>query len=125
MLYALDSGTQITAIPHVTDFRRWRRGLTNAEYDAIADELHSRIDGTEVQTSSWIPGADWSDTVFNPIYERACNRDPRAAAKFFGLIVWDTFMRHPDWWAFGRYEKDGVPIEGLTYFKINPPQTGR
>lgn len=21
-------------------------------------------------------------------------------------------------WAFGSYEKDGVPIEGLTYFKL-------
>jgi len=75
-----------------------------------------------VQTSSWIHGADCNGTVFNPIYTRACNGDERAAAKGFGLIVWDTFLRRDDGWAFGRYEKDGAPIEGLTYFKIDPPR---
>jgi hypothetical protein len=122
VLYAIDSETQITTIPHAQDFQRWRAGLADSEYDAILAELNSRIDGTEVQTSSWIPGADWSGTVFDPIYSRGCNLDERAAAKFFGLIVWDAFLRHDSWWAFGRYEKDGTPIEGLTYFKIDPPR---
>lgn len=122
MLYAIDSDTVIKAIPHIRDFERWRKGLTGAEYQAISDELYSRINGTEVQTSSWIPGADWRGTVFQPIYERACHQDEGAAARFFGLIVWDTFLRHPEWWSFGRYEKDGTPIEGMTYFKIDAPR---
>jgi hypothetical protein len=122
MLYAIESDTKISTIPHNRDFQRWRQGITDPEYEAIVDELNSRIEGTEVQTSSWIPGAEWGGTVFDPIYTRACNLDERAAAKFFGLVVWDTFMRHGDWWAFGRYEKDGTPIEGLTYFKIDPPR---
>jgi hypothetical protein len=121
MLYAIDSETEITSIPHQTDFKRWRKGLSDEEYEAIIDELNSRIEGTEVQTSSWIPGRNWAETVFHPIYETACSEDQVAAAKFFGLIVWDAFLRHDDWWAFGRYEKDGVPITGLTYFKIDPP----
>ena len=66
MLYSLDTGSVIDWIPHAVDYRRWRDRLTDAEHDAIVEELSSRIDGTEIQTSSWIPGADWSGTVFNP-----------------------------------------------------------
>ena len=68
MLYSLDSGSEITSIPHRHDFDRWRRGLSDSEYKAIVDELNSRINGTEIQTSSWMPGADWAGTVFEPIY---------------------------------------------------------
>jgi hypothetical protein len=125
MLFAIDSETEITTIPHPTDYKRWRKGLIDREYNAVLRELNKRIDGSEIQTSSWIPGANWAGTVFDPIYSRACNFDERAAAKFFGLIVWDAFLRHSDWWAFGRYEKDGTPIEGLTYFKIDPPKRRR
>jgi hypothetical protein len=121
MLYSIESKSEITSIPHAQDYTQWRSRLTDAEYAAIVAELDSRIEGTEVQTSSWIPGADWTGTVFQPIYEKACRRDEDAAARFFGLIVWDVFMQHDDWWAFGRYEKDGIPIRGLTYFKIDPP----
>jgi hypothetical protein len=122
MLYSIDSESEVTTVPHYHDFVRWRKGLTDNEYEMIVRELNTRIDGTEIQTSSWIPGCDWSDTVFHPIYETACSEDEVAAAKFFGLIVWDAFLRHPAWWAFGRYEKDGIPITGLTYFKIKPPR---
>ena len=121
MLYSIESKSEITSIPHAQDYKQWRSRLTDAEYAAIVAELDSRVEGTEVQTSSWIPGADWTGTVFQPIYEKACWRDEDAAARFFGLIVWDVFMQHDDWWAFGRYEKDGIPIRGLTYFKIDPP----
>jgi hypothetical protein len=121
MLFAIDSNSQITSIPHRSDYQLWRNRLTDNEYEVIIDELNRRIDGTEIQTSSWIPGADWRGTVFQPIYDTACIGDERAAARFFGLIVWDTFMRHSEWWSFGRYEKDGIPIEGMTYFRVDPP----
>ena len=122
MLYSIDSGSYITSVPHKKDFERWRSRLADSEYRAIATELNSRIEGTEIQTSSWIPGSDWSGTVFDPIYSRACQQDEQASAKFFGLILWQVIMEHTDTWAFGRYEKDGIPIEGLTYFKIDPPK---
>ena len=121
MLYSVDSGSYITSIPHQKEFERWRSRLTDSEYCAITAELNRRIDGTKIQTSSWLPGKDWSNTVFAPIYARACLQDEQVSAKFFGLILWHVIMEHPDTWAFGRYEKDGIPIEGLTYFKINPP----
>ena len=42
---------------------------------------------------------------------------------FFGLILFNYLMHRPDGvWGFGRFEKDGVPIESTTYFEIkNPP----
>ncbi len=121
MLYSLDTNSVINWIPHADDYERWRGRLTAAEYDAIVDELSSRIEGTEIQTSSWIPGADWSGTAFDPIYQRACLQNPIHAAQFFGLILWDVFRQRPDeYWAFGRYKKGDIPIAGLTYFRVNP-----
>lgn len=44
----------------------WRSRLSDAAFNAIYDELHSRIDGSAIQTSSWIPGFNWEGTVFQP-----------------------------------------------------------
>lgn len=122
MLYAIDSNSEITSILHRREFDLWRSRLSDIEYQAIVDELNSRIDGTEIQTSSWMPGSDWSGTAFHPIFEKACQFSEDASALFFGLIVWVVFMERPEWWSFGRYEKDGAPISGITYFQIDPPR---
>lgn len=118
MLYSIDNDDPIKDIPHRHDYDIWRRRLTDQEYNAIVEELNQRIETDEVHTSSWIPGADWTHTVFQPIYEKACMRDVDAAAKFFGLILWEVMMNRPEEWSFGRYEKDSIPIEGLTYFRV-------
>ncbi len=120
MLWSIESNEEITTIPYRKDYDLWRSGLSNEEHQAIIEELASRIHGTEIQTSSWIPGDDWSGTVYDPIYSKACNQDPVASAKFFGLLLWEVMLNDDSYWAFGRYEKDGIPIEGLTYFKVNP-----
>jgi len=119
MLYSIESNEEIKEIPHQKDYLRWKAGLSESEHQAIIDELSDRIHGTEVQTSSWIPGDDWSGTVYDPIYFSACNQDPVASAKFFGLLVWEAMLKDESYWAFGRYEKDGIQIEGLTYFKVD------
>ncbi|MEW6425434.1 MAG: hypothetical protein AB1523_11965 [Bacillota bacterium] len=119
MLFSIESQSYIRDIPHRKEFEIWRSRLTDEEYQAIVDELNNRIESGEIHTSSWIPGSDWTGTVFQPIYEKACRYDKEAAAKFFGLIVWAVLLEHDDVWAFGRYEKDGVSIEGLTYFKLS------
>jgi hypothetical protein len=43
-----------------------------------------------------------------------------ASAKFFGILLWQVIMDRPEAWSFGRYEKDGIPIEGMTYFRLAP-----
>ena len=43
---------------------------------------------------------------------------------FFGLILFNLLMNIKDTvWGFGKYEKNGVPIKGITYFVLsNPPE---
>ena len=121
MLFAITSTGRraIAEIPHREAFELWTGRLSEEQLQVICAYLSRRVDGSEVHTSSWIPGSDWTDTVFQPIYEVACGYDPDAAARCFGLILWHVMMERPENWSFGRYEKDGVPIEGLTYFRID------
>jgi len=119
MLYSVDSQSYIKKIPHEQDFRRWRSRISDQEYDAIVSELGRRISCDEIHTSSWIPGSDWAGTVFQPIYDKACLKNPTEAGKCFGLILWIVLLEDDDVWGFGRYEKNGVPIEGMTYFKLS------
>ena len=121
MLYSIDTQSKIESIPYSRNYNKWRSRLTDDEYNAIFDELMSRISDSQIKTSSWIPGADWRGTVFQPIYDKACNQDENASAKFFGLILWDVFMKHDVIWSFGRYKLNEVPIAGLTYFRIDNP----
>jgi len=121
MLYSIDPFQEITHIPHERDYQRWRARLSDAEYEVIEAELGRRIGAGEVHTSSWIPGSDWSNTPFDPIYSKACEYDDVASGLCFGLFLWVVMQKHSDAWAFGRYEKDGIPIRGLTYFRIQQP----
>jgi hypothetical protein len=123
MLYSVPDLRKIDHVPHPADYQRWREALDRVDpqaYREIHDDLDSRFAEREVDTSSWIPGSDWSETVFEPIFP-ACGRDEVAAAQFFGLLVWQVVMDRDDCWSFGRYEKDGIPIKGLTYFRIDCP----
>lgn len=118
MLYSVDSDKPVSRIPHARDYRMWKSRMSAFEIEAIFEALNARFDVNEIETSSWIPGADWTGTVFEPIYDKACNRNPNAAALCFGLMVWEALMNHSASWGFGRYEKDGVPIRGMTYFRL-------
>jgi hypothetical protein len=120
MLYDVKSGKEITKLPYRVNYEKWRKNMNDEDFQKIFDELNVRVDQNEIHTSSWIPGSDWTNTVFQPIYE-ACSRNVDDAAKFFGLILWEVMMERPEFWAFGRYQKDGMKIEGLTYFKVEPP----
>lgn len=122
MLYSIDTQSYIKNIPHKRDYLFWINKLSPDELQAIKNELNRRIREEDIHTSSWIPGADWRGTVFHPIYEKACCSDEKAAGMCFGLILWDVLMERENVWGFGRYEKGGVPIKGITYFLIrNPP----
>ncbi len=120
MLYSIDNESYIKKIPHIVDYNRWRTRISDDDYQAIHDELHSRMSVSKIETSSWIPGRNWNGTVFQPIYD-ACESDENASAKFFGLILWHAVMEHDKTWSFGRYRLNDIPIEGLTYFEITIP----
>jgi hypothetical protein len=108
----------IDYIPYEPAYRLWRSQLTDAEYNAIVEELNRRVDGKNVITASWVPGADWTGTPFEPIYYKACNEDFELSGKCFGLFFWVVMMQRQEAWAFGRYDKDGIPIKSLVYFRI-------
>lgn len=117
MLYAVNRGKMVHSLPHKRDFDRWRARMSDAEYQAVCDTLNEMIDGDEIHTAGWMPGHDWTGTVFEPIYH-ACGDNTATAGLFFGLIVYDLMMRREEVWGFGRYEKGDVPIQSMTYFRL-------
>lgn len=122
MLYSVDSGCIVKRLPHEGDYKRWRKHLSDEDYNAILNELDKQIDvnsGKDIVTSSWIPGSDWEGTVYYPIY-LACGKNPIQAGLFFGLILFKHLLDIEDRvWGFGKYEKNGVPIKGITYFILD------
>ncbi|WP_234052513.1 hypothetical protein [Xanthobacter sp. NM-59] len=91
--------------------------LAPEELQAIRAALDTRIAGSRIETSSWIPGADWRGTAYQPIYERAAMANPELAALMFGLFVWEAFERHPDDWYTDRFSMGGDEDRFRVYFK--------
>ena len=118
MLYNLER-QEITYIPHKSDYDLWRSRLPDEDFTAIMTELERVLDQGKVHVSSFVPGSDWTGTVYAPIYEVACEEDETFSAYFFGLLMWVAVMNHPEAWSFIKYnDRD---IQGMTYFKIQLP----
>tara|TARA_R110002072_G_scaffold30353_2_gene94844 strand:+ start:3477 stop:3854 length:378 start_codon:yes stop_codon:yes gene_type:complete len=120
-LFSIDSHEYVDRMIHEASFNRCKARLSAQAYDTIVQELASRFDADEVQTSSWIPGSDWTGTIWEPIYSKACMGDVTQAALFFGLLVWRVALDHPEVWGFGRYQLNGKDIAGMTYFRLRTP----
>lgn len=119
----------ITEVPHLEQFRIWHSrldgptlGAIEAEFDRVLDDRSTN--GNEVLTSNWLPselcpdgGQEWYGTPFWPIYETACRQNWQHAGWCFGLLLWDYMMRREEDWLCGKFDKDGVPIGGTTYFR--------
>lgn len=121
MLINVETNEPIDDIPpsRRQNFDIWRSRLTEQESQAIMTRLDDMIETGDIHTSSWMPGSDWTDTPFQVIYEKACRQNFDQAAMCFGLFVWLAFINRPERWASGRYEKDGAPIGGMTYFRVD------
>jgi len=117
MLFDMMTGKEVTRIPYEKDYRLFMSRMTPEEIDHIESTLDDLIDGTEIQTAGWMPGHDWAGTPYEPIYTKAarCNYD--LSARCFGLMVWVVFMKRPERWTSGRFEKDGEQIGSRTYFR--------
>jgi hypothetical protein len=119
MLVDLMTGRELTAVPYPDKFDLLQSRLSLAELAAIKDALNVKIEGTEIQTAGWMPGRDWSGTVFHPIWEKAANKNHDLSAQLFGLLVWVVFQERPERWSSGRFEKDGKEIGSRTYFRVS------
>jgi hypothetical protein len=117
MLVDMMTDKEITKVPYEADYKRFMSLMTRAEIDHIEAELNSLIDGTTIQTAGWMPGHDWTGTPYEPIYVKAARQNYDLSAKCFGLMVWVVFMKRPEKWTSGRFEKDGEPIGSRTYFQ--------
>ncbi len=89
---------------------------------AIFDELNRLIDEVvdtpeELITAGWLPGNDWTGTVWDAIYV-AANRDCSRAAMVFGALVFEAIIERPETWSLGKYQVDGRDIGSTTYFRI-------
>lgn len=118
MLVDMMTGQTIAHVPYASEYRKWMVRMTPTEIADIQAALNAKIDGTEIQTAGWMPGADWTGTAFQPIYEKAARYNADIAARCFGLMVWEVFMQRPEKWTSGRFEKDGEPIGSRTYFQV-------
>lgn len=121
MLYSMRTGKYVEKLPHKKDFDGWMKKLSEEDYLKIINALNKKVDSSDINTSSWIPGSNWNGTVYQPIYH-ACGDNKELSGKFFGLILFDLLMRREDCvWGFDRYEKNGTTIGGITYFVLNNP----
>jgi len=116
MIFDIFTKNEIDRIPHKREFDLWRSRLTDSEFNAIVNEINSKITGSEVHTAGWMPGHNWAGTVYEPIYTKACNCDENLSGMCFGLFVWYVFKTRNDGWYSGKFENNGIPIGSMTYF---------
>ena len=121
MLVTIKNGepVQVTNQAHGWWFCQWMQFMDPVDFQRIEDTLNHHINtvgSSEIITSSWIPGANWDDTPYEPIWWAV--RDWGLARFFFGLIVWNVMMNRPELWSFGRYPKREGDIIGMTYFRV-------
>jgi len=115
MLFDVPSMKKLTHVPYGETYLPLRRALDRIDPQAftkIHEELTARFGEREIDTAGWIPGTNWKDTVWWPIY-LAAGEDQELSGKFFG---------HPECWGSGKYELDGIPIRSRTYFRIECPK---
>jgi hypothetical protein len=120
VLVDIDTGMVVDTIPFRDKFDILRGRLSDAEFDAMITRINELIDesGAEIATAGWLPGSDWTGTVFQPIYTKAAREDFDRSAMFFGQLVWYTVMNRPERWGSGRYQVEGRDIGSRTYFRL-------
>jgi hypothetical protein len=75
---------RITRVPYEAEYQAWVDSLNRVDseaYGRIRQDLDTRFDQRQVDTSSFIRVANWSGTTFEPIYW-ACGEDETSSALF-------------------------------------------
>jgi hypothetical protein len=120
MLFSVKSGgpKEMRETPQEPFYASCKSRIPREQWNAIVAELESRIGSDGIRTGTWIPSHSWEGTVFQPILEAACENDYSLAAQFFGIVVWEILRARPEAWGFSLSEPEGVPVEGMTYFRL-------
>ncbi len=120
MLLSINSGKRIKTLPHAKEFSHWKSHISDADYLKIINAINKKIDSNTINTAGWIPGNNWTGTVFEPLYY-ACGKNKKHSGMFFGLIVFNTLMNRDDK-TWGFYKSSA--IKSMTYFEIPPALCG-
>ncbi len=118
MLSSIDSNI-VNMVWHKRFFDASKSWLSDDEYQAMIDELNRIVqnsidDDSDIVVSSFIPGSDWSGTVWEPIYTKACGFEFDHAAQFFGLLVCQVLIDREEEWYFIKQE---TAARGMIYFR--------
>ena len=107
MLYTID-GKKIKEVPHKETLTLFFKKLSQIEIDLIDKKLQETIDmiseDKKLLNSSFLPGKDWTGTVFQPIYEKAAGYNEELVAKIYGLVLMKNIIDNDKEWVF---MKDG------------------
>jgi hypothetical protein len=116
-LFDLETMQRVTKVPFEKEYKLFRDRMSPQEVAAIEKWINDRIDKDEIHTAGWLPGADWTGTPLQPIYDKAARKNVEVAGKCFGLMVYVVFMHRPEDWVSGRFELNGREIGSRTYFR--------
>ncbi len=109
----------VNTVWHKKFFDACKSRLSDDDYNKMIDELNREVDksvdsGSDVVIAGFIPGDDWSGTVWEPIYNNACGWDFDHSAQFFGLLVCQVLIDREETWYFIRQE---VAAKSMIYFR--------
>lgn len=119
MLFKVN-GEEIKELYHKSEYNKVIAKLTAQEIVDIEKELEKIItaklgsDEEKVFTSSWVPGKDWSGTVYHPIYTKGTAYNEEQAGKIFGLFFMKAFIENDNEWFFFKPNSD--EMRGSYYF---------
>jgi len=108
----------VKTVWHKNFFDASKSRLSNEEYKNMTDELNKIVqksvdEKSDIVVSSFIPGSDWSDTVWDPIYSKACGYDEEYSAQFFGLLLCQVLIDREETWFFIKQDV----ARGMIYFR--------
>ena len=122
-LYSIPDMKIIKRIPHYYDNKLIIERIPEEQKNKIIKEINCKINEVadspnEIITSGWIPGNDWTGSVWEPIYI-AAEKDFSRAGMIFGALVFETMMKREEDWSLGKYQVNGRDIGSTTYFRIH------
>ena len=109
----------VKTVWHKPFFDASKSRLSLEEYQLMIGELNKIVQNSidtksDIVVAGFIPGKDWTGTVWDPIYSKACGHDEEHSAQFFGLLVCQVLIDREETWYFLKQE---VTAKGMIYFK--------
>ena len=105
-LYSISDMKIIKKIPHERENKTIIDRIPEEKRKEIEKEFNYKIDEVadspnEIITSGWIPGNDWTDSIWEPIYI-AAEKDFVRAGMIFGALVFEVMMKRKEDWSLGK-----------------------